>query len=60
MRKFARDTIDHVIEALGSDLREGLSGAEVASRRKVHGLNKLEEEQKVRMRSVLFKTLLLA
>lgn len=48
MRKFARDTTEQVVEGLGSDLVQGLNASQVVSLRKVHGLNKLEEEEKVR------------
>jgi len=46
MRKYAKDTTEQVIDTLSSNLRQGLSSIQVASLRKEHGLNKLEEEEK--------------
>ena len=47
MRKYAKDTTEQVIDTLSSNLRQGLSSIQVASLKKEHGLNKLEEEEKV-------------
>ena len=48
MRKFSKDTREQVVETLSSDSRQGLSLNQVVSLRRAHGLNKLEEEAKVR------------
>jgi len=47
MRKYSKDTREQVLETLHSDIKKGLSTSQVASLRKAHGLNKLEEEEKV-------------
>jgi magnesium-transporting ATPase (P-type) len=60
MRRFARDTTEHVVEALGSNQLQGLNSSQVASLRKAHGLNKLEEEEKVRVLHVVFDGVLVA
>jgi magnesium-transporting ATPase (P-type) len=53
MRKFSKDTSEQVVETLSSDTRLGLSLNQVGSLRKAHGLNKLEEEEKVFFFSVI-------
>ena len=40
-------TPDEVLAALSTDIDLGLSSAEVLSRQRIHGLNKLEGEEKV-------------
>jgi hypothetical protein len=47
MRKFAKITGEEVVEILSSDSTNGLSQLNIASLRRVHGLNKLESEEKV-------------
>jgi magnesium-transporting ATPase (P-type) len=47
MRRFAKDTAEQIVETFGTNLREGLNSNQIASLRKAHGLNKLEEEEKV-------------
>ena len=42
-----RMTADEVLAALSTDIDVGLTSAEVMSRRRIHGLNKLEGEAKV-------------
>ncbi|KAJ1434018.1 hypothetical protein B484DRAFT_3792 [Ochromonadaceae sp. CCMP2298] len=45
MRKFAKDTNEQVVETLHSDFNAGIGVGQVASLRRAHGLNKLEEEE---------------
>jgi len=47
MRNFQRATIEEVLSTLSSDGEIGLTPSEVASRRKIHGPNKLEALEKV-------------
>jgi hypothetical protein len=47
MRKYSKATSDEVVETFGSDVRTGLALQTINTLRKVHGLNKLEEEVKV-------------
>ena len=54
MRKYAKDTTEQVIDTLSSNLRQGLSSIQVASLKKEHGLNKLEEEEKVWLYCYIF------
>lgn len=55
MRKFSKDTKEQVVETLSSDSKDGLNAAQVASLRRAHGLNKLEEEQKVNNKIKILK-----
>ena len=48
MRRFAQDTTEQVVEALGSHMTQGLNVTQISSLRTVHGLNKLQEEEKVK------------
>ena len=48
MKKFSKETSEEVVEILNSDLNNGLSALNIISLRKIHGLNKLEAEIKVR------------
>jgi hypothetical protein len=45
--KYAKATADEVVEILRSDPANGLSTTSVESLQKVHGPNKLEEDEKV-------------
>jgi len=47
MRKYSKDTKEQVVETLHSDARQGLNVSQIASLRRAHGLNKLEEAAKV-------------
>lgn len=48
MKKFAKVTTREVLENFQTDSEYGLSGSSVASLKKIHGANKLPEEEKVR------------
>jgi magnesium-transporting ATPase (P-type) len=48
MFKFAKITAREVLEHYQSDSEYGLSTSAVVSLKKIHGLNKLAEEEKVR------------
>lgn len=45
-------SVEEVIEGYNSNLKEGLSIAEISSRSRIHGLNKLEGEVKVRQNDI--------
>lgn len=47
MRKYAKVTVREVLESFQSDSEYGLSNTSVASLKKIHGPNKLAEEEKV-------------
>ena len=46
-RKYGKMTAEQVVEILNSDLVSGIPILSVSSLRQIHGLNKLEEEEKV-------------
>ena len=48
MKRYSKETVEQVIDHLGSDIINGLDGGQVASLQQEHGPNKLEEEEKVR------------
>lgn len=52
MRRYSKVTSDEVVETLSSNATTGLSAQNLSSLRKAHGLNKLEEEEKVRFVSI--------
>ena len=50
--KYAKAKADEIVEILHSDAANGLSTISVESLQKVHGPNKLEEDEKVSRREV--------
>lgn len=57
LRKFAKVTAREVLENFQSDSEYGLSNAAIASLKKIHGVNKIAEEEKVlnlRLSSLFF------
>ena len=46
-RQFHRLTVEEAVEALKSDVSAGLSSNDIEPLRKIHGVNKLEAEEKV-------------
>lgn len=47
MMKAAKETSDQVIYSYNTNINTGLNSNQISLLRKAHGLNKLEEEEKV-------------
>jgi len=49
MLSYVRSSVDEIISKFGSDGELGLTPLEVISRRRIHGPNKLEQAEKVKL-----------
>jgi hypothetical protein len=56
MRNVMRVSVEDVVKGHDSNLMDGLSIPAIASLRRIHGLNKLEAEEKVRYDTVIDET----